>query len=91
MMVVAAENNPKLHLDADYCKCVPSAFVLPLAAVYVRGSSTTCDRAFALEPRIGFHFTVKVVSRGFLIWPWWPFFPEPSTRYRAPSGGSKEA
>ena len=73
-MMVVAENNPKLHLDADYCKCVPSAFVLPLAAVYVRGSSTTCDRAFALEPRIGFHFTVKVVSRGFLIWPWWPFF-----------------
>ena len=39
MMVVAAENNPKLHLDADYCKCVPSAFVLPLAAVYVRRGS----------------------------------------------------
>ena len=38
-MMVVAENNPKLHLDADYCKCVPSAFVLPLAAVYVRRGS----------------------------------------------------
>ena len=37
--MMVAENNPKLHLDADYCKCVPSAFVLPLAAVYVRRGS----------------------------------------------------
>ena len=39
-----------------------------------KGLFAFSDRAFALEPRIGFHFTVKVVSRGFLIWPWWPFF-----------------
>ena len=61
------------------------------SAIYIRrilqcSTATIAHRAFTLEPRIGFHFAVKVevVSRGFLIWPWWPFIPEPSTRNRAP-------
>ena len=54
--------------------CVPSAFVLRRRLRKVGGSRTTG------EPSIGFHFAaeahqgpcVQFVSRGFLIWPWWP-------------------